>query len=284
MKNKNSLILFGVALASAVYLAILGEYIPTVLILVFAGIGLFLPLSGGLKSSDEDIVLDKIEEILEKMANGELSNRVILSNNNTKVEKIAWALNNSLDQIETILRESRYTIEAISSGDFDRAMFSNGLKGEFIKTSDSIGKAVGALKSNAIYQMIGILSREFGKINGGVEGSFNVLGDDLKSVDHTLRDVSSRTRKASMSAKETGVAVGKTNEEIENLSSLVIDTSSSMESMGQSVSEITSVVELIKDIAEQTNLLALNAAIEAARAGEHCRGFSVVADEFRKLA
>jgi methyl-accepting chemotaxis protein len=72
--------------------------------------------------------------------------------------------------------------------------------------------------------------------------------------------------------------------QMHHVSSSVDGTAQVIQSLEESSSKISAIIEAIAAITKQTNLLALNASIEAARSGEHGRGFNVVAQEIRKLS
>lgn len=91
-------------------------------------------------------------------------------------------------------------------------------------------------------------------------------------------------RRALDMAEQGDRSVRDTSQAMSRIESAVQQTAEKMRMLGARSSEISEIIDLINDIAAQTNLLALNAAIEAAHAGEAGLGFSVVAEEIRKLA
>ncbi|MBW9151312.1 methyl-accepting chemotaxis protein [Clostridium estertheticum] len=239
--------------------------------MALSGIGLFVAIALGLIISIAiSRSLKKVLIVAQALGENDLSKTVDLSTND-EVGILAKSLNKAITNLRMLIGE-------ISGSATDI----NATSEELSATTQEISAKMEIVDESVRQVSLGAeqLSATTEEVNATTE-----------SIAENVADVTKRTHNGNKIASDIEVKARQVRETAEvnasNTNKLYLDKQASILKAieeGEVVSEVKIMADEIGNIASQTNLLALNAAIEAARAGEDGKGFTVVADEVKKLA
>jgi methyl-accepting chemotaxis protein len=187
-------------------------------------------------------------------------------------------LNRSLAEVKT-LAAALEAVQKQLEGSVGRSSENIGLIASGIDRSIAL---VGGVDEN-VHQCL----RTGDQVNTEVRSIAGIIREQAESIDQSaeavhgiIQSVTGVTDKTNQAQRRTQALVANFQASGENLR-LTMDSVKNVAELSAGLIEMN---KIVASVAAQTNLLAMNASIEAAHAGEAGAGFSVVADEIRKLA
>ncbi len=217
------------------------------------------------------IPFSELGRIINHLASGDLNERFNNEKGKGEISVLANNLNTALDNVSNLISDIVEQAEKIKS----IAHMSN-------ENSEKVNLQITEM-SQVISEISGGAGSQVMQVNDTSALVENIMTSSGQISDqaHSINGASSSGVDKSKNGVETIEKVGSSIQDI----LLFFDKSTqSINDLSRYSSEISGILSIIQSIASQTNLLALNAAIEAAQAGDAGKGFSVIANEIRKLA